>query len=678
MSTRNLRERGLLLQRRVTLAVVAVSAVLAGVFAGIAAATGHGTKRRRQLQSSGTSQQQQQSDDSFDGLRLDLAARAGAVADLAAARRLLGRVVSRSAALRALGTSAVVVVAEPGALPAARRGAAARARRDRPRLQPLPRRLRARRASTPPPARPCASSPLLLEASRSRCARPRTTGGLVDPTVGRALRLAGYDRDFALVRGATATRSVPRVRAVPGLARGRARPRAPRRSASRRASSSTSARPPRRSPPTAPRAAAAARAGTGVLVSLGGDVAVAGPGSGGRLAGQRSPTTTPRRSTRPGRRSSIRSGGLATSGTAVRRWRARRRRAAPHRRPAHRPPGRDALAHGHGRGRLLRRRERREHRRDRARRGRARLARGARPARRASSRRDGGRRLAGGWPARTRLVIARRHRPAARSGTSTRGTGVVVAAAPDRLDRASASLDVSRWRCARWPRFVDRRPAPEPDAARARVPRRPRRHDGRRRLRADRLVDAVVPFVSAYRPFWLGLGALAFDLLLALIVTSLLRRRIGYRAGRRRTGSPTRAGRSPSSTGSARARDARAGWMLVLTLGCVGLVLVAVLWRVLGGLEGDWSGRRLAGALGVLALPLALFAWMQTGPLKRGWAARAGTPAALLGSSSGATRSERDQLDARFRSASTPGSRARSRSRRSATRATSRSRSTAR
>ena len=36
-------------------------------------------------------------------------------------------------------------------------------------------------------------------------------------------------------------------------------------------------------------------------------------------------------------------------------------------------------------------------------------------------------------------------------------------------------------------------------------------------------LDCVVPFVSAYQPFWLGLGAIAFDLLLALVVTSLLR-----------------------------------------------------------------------------------------------------------------------------------------------------------
>jgi methionine sulfoxide reductase heme-binding subunit len=40
---------------------------------------------------------------------------------------------------------------------------------------------------------------------------------------------------------------------------------------------------------------------------------------------------------------------------------------------------------------------------------------------------------------------------------------------------------------------------------------------------AIRWRDAVIPFVSVYRPLWLGLGAIAFDLLLALAATSLLR-----------------------------------------------------------------------------------------------------------------------------------------------------------
>jgi sulfoxide reductase heme-binding subunit YedZ len=44
-----------------------------------------------------------------------------------------------------------------------------------------------------------------------------------------------------------------------------------------------------------------------------------------------------------------------------------------------------------------------------------------------------------------------------------------------------------------------------------------------------RLVDLVLPFAGNYRPFWLGLGTLALDLLAALITTSLLRHRLGVR-----------------------------------------------------------------------------------------------------------------------------------------------------
>ena len=46
------------------------------------------------------------------------------------------------------------------------------------------------------------------------------------------------------------------------------------------------------------------------------------------------------------------------------------------------------------------------------------------------------------------------------------------------------------------------------------------------------LLDVVVPFGSKYRPLWLGLGTVAFDLLIAIVLTSLLRRRLGYRAWR--------------------------------------------------------------------------------------------------------------------------------------------------
>jgi len=44
-----------------------------------------------------------------------------------------------------------------------------------------------------------------------------------------------------------------------------------------------------------------------------------------------------------------------------------------------------------------------------------------------------------------------------------------------------------------------------------------------------RLIDFVVPFLGAYRPLWQGLGTVAFDVLLVVIITSLLRRRLGLR-----------------------------------------------------------------------------------------------------------------------------------------------------
>ena len=44
-----------------------------------------------------------------------------------------------------------------------------------------------------------------------------------------------------------------------------------------------------------------------------------------------------------------------------------------------------------------------------------------------------------------------------------------------------------------------------------------------------RLIDFVVPFLGAYRPLWQGLGTLAFDVLAVVILTSVLRHRIGVR-----------------------------------------------------------------------------------------------------------------------------------------------------
>jgi methionine sulfoxide reductase heme-binding subunit len=47
-----------------------------------------------------------------------------------------------------------------------------------------------------------------------------------------------------------------------------------------------------------------------------------------------------------------------------------------------------------------------------------------------------------------------------------------------------------------------------------------------------RWFDSVLPFGSHFRPLWIGLGALSLDLIAALVITSLLRQRIGRRVWR--------------------------------------------------------------------------------------------------------------------------------------------------
>ena len=46
-------------------------------------------------------------------------------------------------------------------------------------------------------------------------------------------------------------------------------------------------------------------------------------------------------------------------------------------------------------------------------------------------------------------------------------------------------------------------------------------------------ISAVLPFTAGYEPLWVGLGTLAFDILLAVVASSLLRRGLSERAWRR-------------------------------------------------------------------------------------------------------------------------------------------------
>ena len=158
--------------------------------------------------------------------------------------------------------------------------------------------------------------PLLLDAVEASLHAAAATKGLVDPTVGSALVALGYDRDFKLlsgrdgrVLGVVPAAGWRRVR----VDRARSTVKIPLGAALDLGAVAKAF--------AADRIAARARAATGscVLVSLGGDVSVAGAPAGGwpvRVVDDRGEPDP------SGQTVAIADGGLATSSVTVRRWRA--------------------------------------------------------------------------------------------------------------------------------------------------------------------------------------------------------------------------------------------------------------------------------------------------------------------------------------------------------------------
>ena len=146
------------------------------------------------------------------------------------------------------------------------------------------------------------------------------------------------------------------------------------------------------------------------------------------------------------------------------------------------------------------------------------------------------------------------------------------------------------------------------------------------------VVDVLVPFVSKYRPLWTGLGALTLDLMLAVIITSLLRERIGHRTWRAVHWASYACWPVAVLHGLGTGSDSVVGWVQLLYI-LAGAAVVLALWaRLTVGVTSSNSAVRVtAGVLG-LVLPVAIAGWSLTGPLKAGWARRAGTPPSLLAS----------------------------------------------
>jgi sulfoxide reductase heme-binding subunit YedZ len=144
------------------------------------------------------------------------------------------------------------------------------------------------------------------------------------------------------------------------------------------------------------------------------------------------------------------------------------------------------------------------------------------------------------------------------------------------------------------------------------------------------VLNSAVPFTGSYRPLWLGLGVVSIELLVALTVTSLLRQRISFTVWRvvhwAAYACWPLALLHTLGTGS----DVRSWWAIIVSLACVGVVLMAIAWRLFGAAAAVRMPVRLFGLALTAAATMALLGFAVAGPLHSGWAKAAGTPDRLL------------------------------------------------
>lgn len=94
------------------------------------------------------------------------------------------------------------------------------------------------------------------------------------------------------------------------------------------------------------------------------------------------------------------------------------------------------------------------------------------------------------------------------------------------------------------------------------------------------ITDVVLPFMASYRPFWQGLGTLAVELIVALVVTSLLRNRMPERVWRSVHWLAYACWPVALAHGLGTGTDSGTLWMLGISGLCVALVVSAVGWRL--------------------------------------------------------------------------------------------------
>lgn len=95
-----------------------------------------------------------------------------------------------------------------------------------------------------------------------------------------------------------------------------------------------------------------------------------------------------------------------------------------------------------------------------------------------------------------------------------------------------------------------------------------------------KLIDFVVPFLGAYRPVWQGLGTLAVDLLVIVVITSLLRHRLGLRVFRVVHWSTYLLWPIAMAHSLGNGTDIGRVWFLTIVGACAVIVAAAVVWRL--------------------------------------------------------------------------------------------------
>lgn len=94
---------------------------------------------------------------------------------------------------------------------------------------------------------------------------------------------------------------------------------------------------------------------------------------------------------------------------------------------------------------------------------------------------------------------------------------------------------------------------------------------------------ALIPFSSSYRTLWLGLGVISFELLVAIVATSLVRVLLGHRAWRAIHWLTYAAWPIGVAHGLGTGTDTWSAWMLAITAACVAAVGMAVALRLNAG-----------------------------------------------------------------------------------------------